>query len=320
MILLDSIGGISLGSYIPYIIIAFVVIIILSTAPYTVKEKTNVVIQRLGKFHKISMPGLNFKIPIVDTIAGVLSLRVEQLPITVETKTKDNVFVKIVIPIQYQVIEDKAKDAFYKLSNPQQQIESYVFDVVRAIVPEMELDEVFAKKEDVATKVKTALDAPMDDYGFRILNVLVTDIDPNEKVKNAMNDINAAQRERVAAESRGETEKIITIKKAEAERESKRLSGEGIAAQRSAIVKGLQSSIEDFQKVIKDSKAEDVMTLVLLTQYFDTMKEIGANDKSNTIFMTHSPGGMSAVAEEIKQAITGGTLAADYASSKNNKV
>ncbi len=317
MILLDVTEGATFSAYIPIIIILIVLIFILGSAAYTVKEKTNTIIQRLGKFHKISMPGLNFKIPIIDTIAGVLSLRVEQLPITVETKTKDNVFVKIVIPIQYQVIDSKTKDAFYKLSNPQQQIESYVFDVVRAIVPDMDLDEVFAKKEDVATRVKTALDTPMEDYGFRILNVLVTDIDPNEKVKNAMNDINAAQRERVAAESRGETEKIITIKKAEAEKESKRLSGEGIAAQRSAIVKGLQSSIEDFQKVIKDSKAEDVMTLVLLTQYFDTMKEIGANDKSNTIFMTHSPGGMSAISEEIKQAITSGSLAADYASSKN---
>jgi regulator of protease activity HflC (stomatin/prohibitin superfamily) len=317
MILMDIPNGTSFTSYIPIIIIAIVVILIIANAAYTVKEKTNTIIQRLGKFHKISMPGLSFKLPIIDSIAGTLSLKVEQLPITVETKTKDNVFVKIVIPIQYQVIESKAGDAFYKLSNPQQQIESYVFDVVRAIVPDMDLDEVFAKKEDVATRVKTALDIPMEDYGFRILNVLVTDIDPDEKVKNAMNDINAAQRERVAAESRGETEKIITIKKAEAEKESKRLSGEGIAAQRSAIVKGLQSSIEDFQKVIKDSKAEDVMTLVLLTQYFDTMKEIGANDKSNTIFMTHSPGGMSAVAEEIKSAITSASVAADYISKGN---
>src|SRR6185312_6638951 len=230
------------------------------------------------------------------------SLRVNQNSLTMETKTKDNVFVTIPISVQNRVRPEKVYDAFYKLSDPMQQIQAYVEQVILGHVPGMTLDEVFASQSGVAAAVKQELDADMAGFGYEIVNVLVTDIVPDAKVKSAMNDINAAQREQVAAAARGEAEKILVVKKAEAEAESKALQGSGIANQRKAIIEGLQSSIEGLQKVSGTSTTE-VMQLVLVTQYFDTLKSIGEQDRTNTLFLSHSPMAVKELSDQILESM-----------------
>jgi regulator of protease activity HflC (stomatin/prohibitin superfamily) len=288
------------------IFLAVVGIIALSTIMgsfFTVSTAQMAVITRFGKFLRVAEPGLNWKMPYFDTVAGVVSLRVNQITLTMETKTKDNVFVTIPISVQNRVRPEKVYDAFYKLSDPVAQIKSYVEQVILGHVPGMTLDEVFATQSSIAAAVKQELDADMSTFGYEIVNVLVTDIVPDAKVKSAMNDINAAQREQVAANARGEAEKILVVKKAEAEAESKALQGQGIANQRKAIIEGLQVSIEQFQKVVDGASSRDVMQLVLVTQYFDTLKSIGENDKSNTLFLSHSPAAVKEVSDQILDAM-----------------
>jgi regulator of protease activity HflC (stomatin/prohibitin superfamily) len=246
---------------------------------------------------------LNWKRPFFDAVAGKVSLRVVQISLTMETKTKDNVFVTIPISVQHRVRPEKVYDAFYRLSDPTGQIKSYVEQVILGHVPGMTLDEVFASQSSIAAAVKQELDADMATFGFEIVNVLVTDIVPDEKVKSAMNDINAAQREQVAANARGEAEKILVVKKAEAEAESKALQGQGIANQRKAIIEGLQTSVEQFQKAVEGASSKEVMQLVLVTQYFDTLKSIGENDKTSTLFLSHSPAAVKDVSDQILQAM-----------------
>jgi len=266
---------------------------------FTVNTAQLAIITRFGKFLRVAEPGLNWKAPYFDTVAGIVSLRVNQIALTMETKTKDNVFVTIPISVQNRVRPEKVYDAFYKLSDPVAQIKSYVEQVILGHVPSMTLDEVFASQSSIALAVKQELDSDMSAFGYEIVNVLVTDIVPDSKVKSAMNDINAAQREQVAASARGEADKILVVKKAEAEAESKALQGQGIANQRKAIVEGLQSSIEQFQKAVEGATSRDVMQLVLVTQYFDTLKSIGESDKTNTLFLSHSPGAVREVSDEI---------------------
>jgi regulator of protease activity HflC (stomatin/prohibitin superfamily) len=261
------------------------------------------VIARFGKFVRAAQPGLNWKWPIIDAIAGRVSLRVNQINLTMETKTKDNVFVTIPISVQNRVRPDKVFDAFYKLSNPVEQIQSYVEQVILGHVPGMTLDEVFASQSGIAAAVKQELDVDMAGFGYEIVNVLVTDIVPDSKVKSAMNDINAAQREQVAANARGEAEKILVVKKAEAEAESKALQGQGIANQRKAIIEGLQSSIEQFQRAIGSASTPEVMQMVLITQYFDTIKSIGESDKTNTLFLSHAPAAVREISDQIMQSM-----------------
>jgi regulator of protease activity HflC (stomatin/prohibitin superfamily) len=225
------------------------------------------VIQRMGKFQCVATAGINFKLPWLDQIAGRIDLRVQQLALDVETKTKDNVFVKIPVSVQYHVIPDKVYEAFYKLANPKQQISSYVFNVILGHVPKMILDDAFLQQSDIAVAIKEGLDDVMKTYGYAIDQALVTDIEPDEKVKAAMNEINAAQREQVAASARGEAEKILKVKQAEAEAESKALQGQGIANQRKAIINGLKDSVEAFAQAVEGSTPKDVMMLVLVTQY-----------------------------------------------------
>ena len=288
------------------IFLAVVGLIALSTIMgsfFTVSTAQMAVITRFGKFLRVAEPGLNWKMPYFDTVAGVVSLRVNQITLTMETKTKDNVFVTIPISVQNRVRPEKVFDAFYKLSDPVAQIKSYVEQVILGHVPGMTLDEVFATQSSIAAAVKQELDADMSTFGYEIVNVLVTDIVPDAKVKSAMNDINAAQREQVAANARGEAEKILVVKKAEAEAESKALQGQGIANQRKAIIEGLQVSIEQFQKVVDGASSRDVMQLVLVTQYFDTLKSIGENDKSNTLFLSHSPAAVKEVSDQILESM-----------------
>ena len=288
---------------IPLGAVALVILIIFLSSFFTVNTAEVAVLTRFGKFLRAADPGLNWKVPFFDTVAGMVSLRVNQISLTMETKTKDNVFVTIPISVQNRVRPEKVYDAFYKLSDPTAQIKSYVEQVILGHVPGMTLDEVFASQSSIAAAVKQELDADMATFGFEIVNVLVTDIVPDQKVKSAMNDINAAQREQVAANARGEAEKILVVKKAEAEAESKALQGQGIANQRKAIIEGLQTSIEQFQKVVDGASSRDVMQLVLVTQYFDTLKSIGESDKTNTLFLAHSPSAVKEVSDQIMESM-----------------
>jgi regulator of protease activity HflC (stomatin/prohibitin superfamily) len=288
---------------IPLGVLALIVLTLILGSFFTVNTAQVAVITRFGKFLRVADPGLNWKAPYLDSVAGMVSLRVNQITLTMETKTKDNVFVTIPISVQNRVRPEKVYDAYYKLSDPVAQIKSYVEQVILGHVPGMTLDEVFASQSSIAAAVKQELDADMATFGYEIVNVLVTDIVPDAKVKSAMNDINAAQREQVAANARGEAEKILVVKKAEAEAESKALQGQGIANQRKAIIEGLQVSIEQFQKVVDGTSSKDVMQLVLVTQYFDTLKSIGESDKTNTLFLAHTPGAVKDVSEEILQSM-----------------
>lgn len=285
-----------------WILLAALVLLLLGGL-FIVRQQTSAIVERFGRFKRIAPAGLNIKIPLIDRISGRLSLRIQQLDVRIETKTKDNVFVVCVVSVQYHVLPDKAVDAFYKLQNPREQITSYVFDTVRARVPAISLDDVFEKKDDIAQAVKTELDAVMDDFGYGIIKALVTDIDPDAKVKESMNEINAAQRLRVAAVEQAEADKIRVVKAAEGEAESKALQGKGIADQRKAIIDGLKESVENFQSSVGGTSAQDVMNLVLMTQYFDTLKDIGLSSKSNTIMIPHSPGGMGDISEQMRNAV-----------------
>lgn len=285
-----------------FIILTIIVLIVVFFSTFfTVEQQTVAIIENFGRFVRIARPGLNFKLPFIERIAGRVSLRIQQLNVRAETKTHDNVFVHVVIAVQYFVINEKVYDAFYKLNDPQQQINSYVFDVVRARVPKITLDDLFEKKDEIAITVKEELNEIMTGFGFEILSAQVTDIEPDAKVKMAMNEINANQRLRVAANEKGEAEKILKVKTAEADAESKALQGKGIADQRRAIINGLQESVEHFQSSVPGSSAQDVMNLVLMTQYFDTLKEVGQH--SNTILIPHSPGGMHDISEQIRNSI-----------------
>ena len=288
---------------VPLAAIAFIFLILVLGSFFTVNTAEVAVLTRFGKFLRVADPGLNWKRPFFDAVAGKVSLRVVQISLTMETKTKDNVFVTIPISVQHRVRPEKVYDAFYRLSDPTGQIKSYVEQVILGHVPGMTLDEVFASQSSIAAAVKQELDADMATFGFEIVNVLVTDIVPDEKVKSAMNDINAAQREQVAANARGEAEKILVVKKAEAEAESKALQGQGIANQRKAIIEGLQTSVEQFQKAVEGASSKEVMQLVLVTQYFDTLKSIGENDKTSTLFLSHSPAAVKDVSDQILQAM-----------------
>ncbi len=288
-----------------YVLIALGLIALMALALtfFTVEQQTAAVVQRFGKFVGIAPAGLNLKVPFIDTVAGRLSLRVQQLDVKVETKTEDNVFVHVVVSVQYYVLPDKTYEAFYKLNNPNSQITAFVFDVVRARVPKIKLDDVFEKKDEIANAVKHELAEVMDDFGYGIVKALVTDIDPDAKVKEAMNEINAAQRLRVAAAEKGEAERILKVKAAEAEAQSKALQGKGIADQRRAIVEGLRASVEEFKQGVPGATAHDVMNLVLMTQYFDTIKEVGQASKTNTILLPHSPGGLGELMAQMRNVM-----------------
>lgn len=286
-----------------FIVIAVILFAFVFMGLFTVKQQTAAIVERFGKFQRIAGAGLNFKIPFIDRIAGRLSLRVRQLDVRVETKTKDNVFVFVIVSVQYFVIPDKVVDAFYKLQNAEAQITSYVYDVVRARVPSISLDNVFETKDDIAQAVKLELEQIMDDFGYGIMKTLVTDIDPDAKVKSSMNEINAAQRLRVAAVEQAEADKIRVVKAAEGEAESKALQGKGIADQRTAIINGLKESVAVFQSDVQGTNAQDVMNLVLMTQYFDTLKELGLSSNNNTIMIPHSPAGMQDISEQLRNAM-----------------
>ncbi len=254
---------------------------------FTVSQQSAAVLERLGKFHSIKNSGLHFKIPLIDSVRGRINLKIQQLDVAVETKTFDDVFVKLKVSVQYRVLRESIYDAFYKLENPEGQITSYVFDVVRAEVPKMKLDDVFVKKDDIANAIRSELQEAMNSYGYDIVRALVTDIDPDHQVKEAMNRINAAEREKIAAEYEGEAERIRIVAKAKAEAESKRLQGQGIADQRREIARGLEESVEVLNKVGINS--QEASALIVVTQHYDTMQSMGENANSNLILLPNSP-------------------------------
>ena len=288
-------------------ILCFFVLSIFLGSFFTVQTAQVAIVQRLGKFARIAGPGLNWKTPYLETVVQRMSMKVQQFEVQVETKTQDNVFVQIPVSIQYKVIPEGVESAFYKLSDPVKQIESMVYNVVLGHVPKMKLDDTFLNQADIASDLRDNLDASMKEYGYSIVKVLISDIVPDQKVKAAMNDINAAQREREATVSRAETNKLLLVKQAEAEAESKRLQGEGIANQRKAIIAGLKDSVEDFAKTVPGSTPQDVMQLVLMTQYFDTLKEVAANDHTNTILIPHTPNTLTDIFSQIRNAIIAGS-------------
>lgn len=258
---------------------------------FIVKQQQATIVERFGKFHSIRNPGFQFRIPMVDRIAGKVSLRIQQLDVLVETKTKDDVFIRMKVSVQYLILADSIYSAFYKLQSPHDQITSYVFDVVRAEVPRLRLDDVFIKKDDIAIAVKRELQEAMNEYGYDIIKALVTDIDPAEQVKQAMNRINAAEREKTAAEYDGEAERIRIVAKAAAEAESKRLQGQGIADQRREIARGLEESVEVLNKVGINS--QEASSLIVITQHYDTLAAVAENSKSSLILLPNNPSSAS---------------------------
>ncbi|MBS1799868.1 MAG: SPFH domain-containing protein [Acidobacteria bacterium] len=289
-------------------IVGVIVLVAVLKTLFTVRTYTAGVVERFGKFNRIVRPGLHVLIPFAER-AFIVDLQVKQAQFSVETKTHDNVFVQIPVSVQYQVLEDRIFDAFYKLSAPQKQIESFVFNSILGHVPKLTLDETFEQQSGISVAVKTELDSIMSGFGFNILTALVTDIIPDVKVKTAMNDINAAQRAQVAAQARGEADKILKVKQAEAEAASKALQGQGIAAERQAIIDGLRASIEHFRDAVPGTTAEDVMALVMVTQYFDTLKEVGARAGSNTLFLPSNPGAANDYLTQILAGLRGAAVA-----------
>ena len=265
----------------------FIAVLILFTGIFMVKQQTAAVVERFGKYIGTRQSGLQFKIPVFDKIAGRINLKIQQLDVIIETKTKDDVFVRLKISVQFQVHREQVYDAFYKLENPHDQITSYVFDVVRAEVPKMKLDDVFERKDDIAIAVKRELNEAMSSYGFDIIKTLVTDIDPDAQVKEAMNRINAAEREKVAAEFEAEADRIKIVAKARAEAESKRLQGQGIADQRREIARGLEESVDVLNNVGINS--QEASALIVVTQHYDTLQSMGEQTNSNLILMPNSP-------------------------------
>lgn len=302
-------------SSLPLIVVIGIIILSFYGLWFIVKQQTAVVIERLGKFHSIRNSGFHLKIPFVDQIAGKMSLKIQQLDVVVETKTKDDVFVKIKVSVQYVVIKEKVYDAFYKLDNPYAQITSYVFDVVRAEVPKLRLDDVFEKKDDIAIAVKSELQEAMNEYGYDIIKTLVTDIDPDEQVKEAMNRINASEREKVAAQYEGDAQRILIVEKAKAEAESKRLQGQGIADQRREIAKGLEESVIVLNKVGINS--QEASALIVVTQHYDTLHAMGTSNKSNLILLPNSPQAAGDMLNNMVASFSAANIIGEEMKSKN---
>jgi regulator of protease activity HflC (stomatin/prohibitin superfamily) len=305
-----------MGAIFTVVLIVFAFFIIISGI-FTVKQQTAAIVERFGKFLSIRNSGLHIKIPIIDKIAGRINLKIQQLDVNVETKTKDDVFVHLKVSVQYQVTRTKVYDAFYKLESPSAQITSYVFDVVRAEVPKMKLDDVFERKDDIANAVKTELNDAMLDYGYDIIRTLVTDIDPDEKVKDSMNRINASEREKVAAEFEGEAERIKIVAVARAEAESKRLQGQGIADQRREIARGLEESVEVLNNVGINS--QEASALIVVTQHYDTLQSVGSQSNSNLILLPNAPEAGSNMLNDMIASFTASSQIGEEMKKQNER-
>ncbi len=285
---------------------SFLLFLILISGIFTVKQQSAVVVERFGKFQSIRYPGLNFKIPVIDKKSRPISLKINQLDVMVETKTSDDVFVALKVSVQFIILKEKVFDAYYRLENPREQINAYVFDVVRAEVPKMKLDDVFMKKDDIAIAIKSELEDAMSSYGYNIIKALVTDIDPDAEVKRSMNHINAAERQKLATEHEAEAERIRIVARAKAEAESKRLQGQGIADQRREIARGLEESVEVLNKVGINS--QEASALIVVTQHYDTLQAMGENSNSNLVLLPNSPAAGSNMLGEMVTSFTASQL------------
>ena len=292
------------GGIVVIIVIALLLLLVLSRLRagffFIVRTQEMAIVERFGRFRKVAKPGLNFKVPIIDVVRDPVSLRIQQLEVNIESKTKDNVFVTVPVAVQYVIQENQVVDAFYRLSDPEAQIRSYVFDTVRSALSGLELDAAFESKDDIARTVEETLSHRMHEFGFNIVNTLVTDISPDQRVRDSMNSINAAQRDRVAAQSLAEADKIKRVTQAQAEAESRRLQGEGVAAQRKAIAVGIAEQYEMLRQVGIEDTAEQ---LLLMNQYFDTLPEVSRNGRSNVLLMPSNPGAIGGFADEIRNAM-----------------
>lgn len=298
-------------------ILIFLLVLIILSGLFVVKQQTAAIIERFGKFDSVRNAGLQFKIPLIDQVAGRVSTRVQQLDVIVETKTKDDVFVHLKISVQFQILHDKVFEAFYKLQNPHEQITAFVFDTVRAEVPKLILDDVFEKKDEIAHAIQRELKEAMLEYGYDIVKALVTDIDPDEKVKIAMNRINAAEREKLAAQHEGDAQRILIVERAKAEAESKRLQGQGIADQRREIARGLVESVDIMNKVgISSSEAS---ALIVVTQHYDTLHSVGTGTQSNLILLPNSPSAASDMLNNMVASFSASSLITDKMKSENKK-
>jgi regulator of protease activity HflC (stomatin/prohibitin superfamily) len=277
-------------------------VVILYAGAFTVSNRTVKLLERFGKYYSTARAGLNFKIPFIDTVRASLSLQLQQHVVVIDTITSDKVSVRLSVAVNYQIIEGREHDAFYQLADPQTQIETFVFDVVRSQVPKQSLDEVFNSKDSIALAIRNELINDMTIFGYTIVKALVTEIEPDPKVKAAMNDINAAQREREAANARGEAEKILRVKQAEAQCESDRLKGEGIAKQRLAIVEGMKKSVEELKNAYSSASDETIINMLMLTQYFETLSQLGGKSNATTVFIPNTPEGMTSIRQQIMEA------------------
>ncbi|ACX83689.1 membrane protease protein family protein [Blattabacterium sp. (Periplaneta americana) str. BPLAN] len=304
----------SIFSLLFYGLLILLIFSFFSSFVFIVHQETASIVERLGKFHSIRQAGLHLKIPFIDNVIGKLTLKIQQLDILVDTKTKDNVFVKVKISVQFQVIKNKVYEAFYKLDNSHSQITSYIFDVVRAEVPKMRLDDVFERKDHIALVVKGELEGAMLNYGYSIIKALVTDLDPDEQVKQAMNRINTAEREKVAAEYQAEAERIKIVAKAKAEAESKKLQGKGTADQRREIARGILESVEVLNNVGINS--QEASALIVVTQHYDTLQSMGESSNANLILLPNSPG---AASEMLNNMITSFNISSQIGESIKKK-
>jgi len=293
------------------------VLFLIASGFFIVKQQTIAVVERLGKFTKDYGAGFNFKIPLIDKVVGRVSLRIQQLDVIVETKTKDDVFVHLKISVQYQIQRNHVYDAFYKLQNPQEQITAFIFDTVRAEVPKMKLDDVFVKKEEIAVAIQRELKEAMLNYGYDIVKALVTDIDPDENVKIAMNRINAAEREKVAAQHEGDAQRILIVERAKAEAESKRLQGRGIADQRREIARGLEESVETLNNA--GINPQEASALIVITQHYDTLQSIGSESGSNLILLPNNPMAASNMLNDMTASLLAANKITETANANKNK-
>ncbi|HEO6235449.1 TPA: SPFH domain-containing protein [Streptococcus agalactiae] len=283
--------------------ILVLVIVLLITSLYVVKQQTVAIIERFGKYQKTATSGIHIRVPLgIDKIAARVQLRLLQSEIIVETKTKDNVFVTLNIATQYRVNENNVTDAYYKLIKPEAQIKSYIEDALRSSVPKLTLDELFEKKDEIALEVQHQVAEEMSTYGYIIVKTLITKVEPDAEVKQSMNEINAAQRKRVAAQELANADKIKIVTAAEAEAEKDRLHGVGIAQQRKAIVDGLADSIQELKDANVTLTEEQIMSILLTNQYLDTLNTFAING-NQTIFLPNNPEGVEDIRTQVLSAL-----------------
>jgi regulator of protease activity HflC (stomatin/prohibitin superfamily) len=296
-----------------FVIVFVVAIIFASSSFFIVHTKQAAVVERLGKFDRIAGPGLNFKLPFLENKVYVEDLNMQLMDVPVMSKTKDDATVTVPVRVQYFVLPDRVKEAYYELDDPEDQIKAHVENVILSYIPKIDLDDTYQQEDQIAKRIKDSLSVVMAKFGYSIENALVTKIVPAEAVVKAMNDINAARRQKVATEARAEANKITLVRQAEAEAEAKALAGQGVARERKAIVDGLRDSVLNFEEGVQGVDPHEVMALLMMTQYFDALRDIGA--VSNTILMPHSPSAVTDLYTQLRNAITIGNLAANSAAS-----